>query len=109
MNAKEGASFKLTVKFADEAGAPVVPLEIKYRIDCVNDGAAVKAVATITPAAEVEIDIRAGDTRVMNPLLPYEQHEVTVVAKLSEDGSRQIVDSFIFGVKNFKFHTQAAP
>ena len=76
----EGASRSLRVSFFDDAGVPVVPSSIVYRLDCLTTGAVVVNDASEQPAAVITIEITGDQNRIINSEKSREKKRLTVVA-----------------------------
>ena len=83
----EGTTAYLVVDFLDKAGAPSVPSAITYRIDCRATGTQVRGDTSLTPAAEVEIELTPSDTDIIGVGNDTEVKRVTIKATFGLGGA----------------------
>lgn len=75
----------LALSFYDKDDAPVVPVSLSYRIDCLTTGAEIVADTVIAAAASVEVKFSSTVNSLQNQTNPYERREVTVTATHGAD------------------------
>ncbi len=100
INARSTAWLPITL--LDRAGAPAVPSQLNYRIDCVSTGQAVRALTALPPAAELEITLSPNDNRIIEPTSSEETRRVTVVASYGSAGD-QVTGQIDYVVSNLPF------
>ncbi len=98
----EGTSKKLAIDFFDEAGLPVAPATLTYRIDCVTSGTVIRVDTSVTPAASAIINITPADTRVVSAANRSERRRVTVVAGFGAGDA--LTSEYEYHVKNLAFY-----
>lgn len=88
----------LSLAFKDEAGAPVAPASIAYRVDCLTTGAAIRASTPVSPAASITIELTPTDNTIQNAANILELRRVTVTATYG--GTKQDVRQFDYALRN---------
>lgn len=97
----EQSTSTVTVTFRDADGNLVVPTNVKYRLDCVTTGTAIKAETSVTPGSSVEITVTSAENSIQDQDNAYEVKELTIVA---DDGlPTECHESAKWRVRNLSF------
>ena len=80
-----GSTAYLAVTFSDLNGDPVAASDVKYRIDNLSDGTAIKTLTDAGSGSTLEITLKPSDNEMVNPLSPTERHRVSIVANYGTD------------------------
>lgn len=96
----EGTTATLSMAFFDPDGDAVVPATLRYRIDCVQNRQQIRDWTSLTPAAQVDVELTEDDNDNVTSRAS-EIHEVTVEATYGASG--QITSCYRYTVKNLPF------
>lgn len=76
---QEGTGFTATAYFRNRADSSAdTPASIKYRIDCLTTGRAIKDWTTVTPGTSVEIAVTGSENAIQDDCNDYEVKQLTV-------------------------------
>lgn len=78
--AKEGSSAWITVNFLDRTGSPEVPATVTWEAHDKGTGDELQEATSVTPGAEIEIEIPGSVNAIHTPGQPYETRVITVRA-----------------------------
>lgn len=94
----------LTFTFTDEAGDPVVPTTIDWRVDIVDDPHTPVEVLDWTvigsPATSVDVQVGGGDNSITDSTKTYERRLVTV--RMDSTLSTQAFQQKYYRIKNLQ-------
>jgi hypothetical protein len=97
----EFSSAVLAFAFTGTTGAPVVPQSLKYRVDCLTSGQAVRGMTTVPPLADVQIVLTPDDNTIRVPGHNTERRLVTLVA--TAPGGEQSTLEVQYTVRNLRY------
>lgn len=92
--AGEGSAFPVRIRCYDDANDPTVPRAMKYRIDCETTGETVREWTSVSPAADVTVQVTAEDNRIIDDRNAKEVRTMTVV--IDDDLDTQFVSPIPF-------------
>lgn len=96
----EGQSFTATFRFFDSGYVPASPATVRYRIDCLTTGNAIRDWTTLTPAQALSISVTPEDNVIKEPINRYERRQLVVQSNYGT--STQSVQSSDWLVKNLQ-------
>ena len=86
----EGSSFTLVAAFYNYLDQSTTMLDVKYRIDCLTTKQTVRDWTSVTPSAQMEIEVTPTDNEIQNDRNKREHRQLTIVA--NDDSDTQFVD-----------------
>lgn len=96
----EGSTAYLRCEFKDSDGVQAFPTAVECRIDCITSGAAIRALAPVTPASSVTtIEISATENAIQDDANRRERRRVTVIAEYGTP-TDQSVSQYDYAVVN---------
>ena len=96
----ENSTSWLELSFFDKVGLPESPVSISYRIDCLTNGAEVRADTALAAGSSVEVELTTADNAIITQTNKEEHRRVTVTASY---GSGQAhIERFDYMVQNLR-------
>jgi hypothetical protein len=86
----EGSSFTVRCGFKNYLDQATTMLSVRYRIDCLTTGRTIRDWTSVTPAAEMQIDVTRTDNLIQVDRNKREHRELTIEANDGQD--TQFVD-----------------
>lgn len=96
----EGDSFTARFEFYDEDRVASSPTTLRYRIDCLTSGNAVRGWTTVTAAQSVDISVTPDDNAIINDSNRTERKQM--VTQTNFDTDTQSVYTTEWDVKNLQ-------
>jgi hypothetical protein len=98
----EGSAAFFTFTFTDEAGDPVVPITVDWRLDDITDGdhtpTQIADWASLTPASSVSLTSPGSNQDILDSTHNREERVLTV--RIDEGQNTQAYEKHYFRVKN---------
>jgi len=99
--ANENSTKYLDIEFRDKDGNPSSPVKVRYRVDCITTGQAIKPETIITStSASMTITLLKTETYIVDPTNKQELRRATVTAEYAVNDEE--TQEFDFYVKNLK-------
>ena len=100
--ANENSTKYLDIAFKDKEGNPSAPILVRYRVDCITTGEAIKPETIITStSADMTITLFKTETRIVDPTNRQELRRVSIVAEYAVNDEE--TQEYDFYVKNLEY------
>jgi len=99
----EQTSRDVSVSFTNSSGISQIPDAVSYRIDCQTNEVAVKALTSITPAADITIPVTVLENVIINDDNALETKRITLIATWGTDEG--ITEQIDYDVNNLRYVT----
>lgn len=98
----ENSTRYLDITFKDETGALAAPNLVKYRVDCITTGTAVKPLTTVNaPGSTMRITLKKTETAIITDTNSQELKRVSIIAEYGTGDEEN--DEYDFYVKNLTY------
>jgi hypothetical protein len=96
----ENTALTLTISFADDTGAEIIPATAEYRLDDVSSGAEILTWTSITPStAALDIIITEAQNAILDSTREREKKRLTARFTYGAD-NKQATAEYIYAVRN---------